>query len=124
MIITKINEFNKGSLKLQRGQKGEVEDGWDFNFVNGQHGEGIYSFYYGDKPMIDYYTKNGENLHTFSIPKVYVKDLSHKKWDYWDVKKFIWNNPEYKAFVFKHSGPGIPTSKEVLITDPKIITIL
>jgi len=123
-MITSINEFNKGSLKLQRGQIGEVEDGWDFNVVNGQHGEGIYSFYYGDKSMIDYYTKNGENLHTFSIPKVYVKDLSHKNWDYWDVKKFIWNNPEYKAFIFKHSGPGISTSKEVLITDPKIITIL
>jgi len=118
----KQNE-NSGNdyLKLQRGQVGVVDDPWSFNFGNGQHGEGVYAFLYGDKPMKDYYTKRGENLYTFKIPKKYVVDLSNKHWDFWEAKSYIYNNPQYKAFIFKHVGIGIPSSREVLITDPNII---
>lgn len=112
---------NSNYLKLQRCQKGQVEDVWDFNSGNGQHGNGIYAYLYGDKAMEKYYCNNGENVHTFKIDKKYVKDLSKTKLDYWDIKAFIYNNPEYKAFIFKHIGHGLPTSKEVLITDPSII---
>ena len=118
-----IKENNSEYLKLQRGQLGDVESCWDFNVSNGQHGEGVYAFLYNDKPMIEYYTKRGEKLHTFQIPKKYVMNLSNKNYDYWDAKKIIFDNPQYKAFIFKHSGFGIPTSKEVLITDPEIIEI-
>ena len=119
-----LNEDKSGYLKLQRAQPGEVNDKWDFNIVNGQHGEGIYAFLYGDIPMNNYYTKNKENIHTFQIPIKYIADLSNKKWDFWDARAFIYNNPQYKAFIFKHVGPGIPSSKEVLITDPSIIQLL
>lgn len=118
-----IKENNSEYLKLQRGQLGDVKSCWDFNISNGQHGEGIYAFLYNDKPMIEYYTKRGEDLHTFQIPKKYVLDLSNKKYDYWNAKKIIFDNPQYKAFIFKHCGFGIPTSKEILITDPNIIEI-
>lgn len=123
-ITEYLNESKSEYLKLQRGQIGIVDEPWDFNFGNGQHGQGIYAFKFGDKPMIDYYTSRGENLHTFQIPMKYVVDLSNKNWDFWDAKAYIYNNPQYKAFIFRHSGSGIPTSKEILITDPSIIEIL
>lgn len=123
--IKLFEDFKKSEfLKLQRGQFGNVEEGWDFNFGNGQHGEGVYAFLYNDKAMTEYYTSKGEKLHTFIIPKKYVIDLSNKKWDFWDAKTFMYNNTQYKAFIFRHVGDGIPSSKEVLITDPSIITIL
>jgi len=111
-------------MKLQRGQHGIVNDCWDLNSCNGQHGEGVYAMLFGDKPMIDYYTKNNEELHTIEIPDKVIKDLSFKHWDYWEAKEFICKNPEYKAFIFRHSGSGIPTSKEVLITDQSMINVL
>lgn len=110
-------------LNLQRCQQGEINDVWDFKIVNGQNGEGIYCFFAGDKSMQNYYCKNNENLHTFKIDTKYIIDLSKKNLDYWEVKSFIYNNPQYKAFIFNHSGHGIPTSKEVLITDPEIIIL-
>ncbi len=110
-------------LLLQRCQQGQIDDVWDFNSGVGQHGDGIYAYLYGDKAMANYYCKNGENTHTFKIDKKYVKDLSNTKLDYWDIKAFIYNNPNYKAFIFKHKGQGIPTSKEILITDPSIIIL-
>lgn len=123
-LVENIIQESSNYIILQRGQDGKVEDKWDFRILNGQHGEGIYSFLYGNKKMIDYYTKDGENLHTFKIPKKYLVNLSYKKWDYWDARKYIYNNPQYKAFMFKHSGYDIPTSKEILITDPSIIEII
>lgn len=111
-------------LKLQRGQHGEVKEPWDFHSGTGQHGDGIYAFIFGDKPMAKYYTKDSEKLHTFQIPSRLVVDLSNKKLDFWEAKAFIFNNPQYKAFIFKHAGYGIPTSKEILITDPEIIEVL
>ena len=108
-------------MKLQRCQSGNINDCFDFNIVSGQNGKGIYSFFYNDFPMVKYYSKNGEKLYTFEIDNKYIKDLSKKNIDYWDIQSFIYNNPEFKAFIFKHSGFGIPTSKEILITDEKII---
>jgi len=111
-------------MKLQRGQHGSVSDCWDLNSCNGQHGEGVYTMLFNDTPMIKYYTKNNEVLHTIEIPDNMVKDLSFKNWSYWEAKQFIYQNPKYKAFIFRHCGNGIPTSKEVLITDQSIITVL
>ena len=115
------NNIEDEYLYLQRAQSNEVNDVWDLNISNGQHGEGIYAFLNNDKEMIKYYTKQGEKLVSFKVPKKYVVDLSNKKYDYWKAKEFIYNNPKYKVFIFKHIGFGIPTSKEVLITDPEII---
>ncbi len=78
-IFENSNEY----LKLQRCQKGNVDDCWDFRVFNGQHGEGVYAFLYGDKAMTKYYTSNDETIHTFQIPKKYVKNLSGYKWDYY-----------------------------------------
>jgi hypothetical protein len=111
-------------MNLQRGQHGKVVDCWDLKYCNGQHSEGVYTFFKGDVPMSDYYTKNKELLHNLEIPDNLVKDLSYKKWDYWEAKEFIYKNNQYKAFVFRHSGFGIPTSKEILITDQSIITVI
>ncbi len=124
-FIKIFEEFGDNEVvKLQRCQEGNVEECWDFYSGTGQHGDGIYAFLYGDKAMTKYYTSRGENLHTFTIPKKYIIDLSNKKWDFWEAKAYIYNNTQYKAFIFKHVGDGIPTSKEVLITDPSIITII
>ena len=125
-ILDIINEElaeMSGYLNLQRCQAGEVNDVWDFNVVNGQNGEGIYAYLAGDRAMKDYYCKNGENVHSFKVPKKYVIDLSKQHLDYWGVKKFMYDNPQYKVFIFSHNGHGIPTSKEVLITDPNIIQL-
>lgn len=123
IIKEEIENISSDFVQLQRCQAGDVNDVWDFNIVNGQNGEGIYAFLANDTKMMDYYCKNGENLHSFKIPKKYIKDLSKLNLDYWEVKKFIYNNPEYKAFIFRHAGHGIPSSKEVLITDPEIIIL-
>lgn len=109
---------------LQRCQLNKVDSNYDFNNVNGQHGQGIYFFRADDKPMADYYSKNGETLHTVEVEDKYIKDLSYKNWDFWEAKAFIYNNPQYKAFIFKHKGHGIPTSKEILVTDVEAIEIL
>lgn len=125
-MITTLNEYKKQTseyLTLQRAQFNKVDDIWDFNISNGQHGKGIYAFLYGDKKMIDYYTKNGETLYTFLVPSKYVINISNKKYDYWMAAEFIYNNSQYKVFIFEHSGYNIPTSKEYLITDPEIIKL-
>lgn len=109
-------------MKVQRGQHGNVEECWDLNISDGQHGKGIYTFPFNDVEMQKYYTKQGAQLYTFEIPSNLVYDMSHLKLDYWDARKIIANNPNYKAFIFNHSGFGIPSSKEILITDPEIIT--
>jgi len=121
IINEELENMSSGFIKLQRCQSGEVNDVWDFNVVNGQNGEGIYAFLDGDDKMRNYYCKNGESLHSFKIEKKYLKNLSNLNLDYWDVKKYIYNNPQFKAFMFRHSGHGIPSSFEVLITDPEII---
>ena len=121
IINEEIENISSDYLYLQRCQAGNVDDVWDFRVVNGQNGEGIYAFLAGDKAMKDYYCKNGENLHTFKVPKKYAVDLSKLKLDYWGVKKYMYDHLEYKVFIFNHSGHGIPSSKEVLITDPEII---
>ena len=111
-------------LKLQRGQHGKVSDKWEFNSVTGQHGPGVYCFLFGNKAMTKYYTQAGENLHSFRVPKKYVKSLTKKPWSFWEARTYMSNNPQYKAFVFRHNGPGIPTAYEVVITDQSIIELL
>lgn len=132
-LIEPENELNlcryeaflvESDLFLERGQHNEVEDVWDLNISNGQYGKGIYAYKSGDSKMRKYYTKNNEKIIKFSVPSEFVMDLSDKKLDYWEAKTIIYNNPDYKVFIFSHRGPGIPTSKEYLITDPNIITIL
>lgn len=115
--------INTKYLKLQRCQSGDIEDIWDFRSFNGQHGEGIYCFLYGDKAMEEYYSKNGEQTHTFKVDTKYVKNMSKKNWDFWDAKAYMAQNPQFKVFIFNHIGSGIPTSKEVLITDPEVIIL-
>lgn len=108
---------------LQRAQKRNVESVYDFNIFNGQHGEGIYAFIACDKLMMDYYTRMGEDVYTFSIDDYLVMDLSGRDYDYWDARGIMMQHSHKGAFIFKHSGPGIPTSVEVLITDPEIIEL-
>lgn len=110
-------------MKLQRAQHGNIESPHDFNVVNGQHGYGVYAFKHGNQSMKQYYTKSGENLFSFEIPDTLVVDLSKKKMDFWEAKAYVYNNPQYKAFIFQHKGYGIPTAKEILITDPSIIQL-
>ena len=111
-------------IKLQRCQMDTVIDKYDFNSGSGQNGNGVYAFRYGDAPMKRYYSSRGEHTYTFKIKKEYVYDLSTSKLDYWKIQEFIYNNPKYKCFIFKHKGLGIPSSKEYLITDPEIIEMM
>jgi len=73
--------------------------------------------------MKKYYTKNGEELHSFKVDKKYVKDLSDTMLDFWEVKKFVYHNPQYKVLILKHAGSGIPSSKQVLVLAPEIIVL-
>lgn len=111
-------------MKLQRCQHNIVNNIYDLNFSNGQHGYGVYCFIYGDNKMKEYYSKNGEKTYSFEIPDSLILDLSKKSLDYWEAKEIIYNNSEYKAFIFTHKGFGVPTSKEILITDVEIISNL
>jgi len=110
-------------MLLQRCQNRKVESIYDFNKGVGQNSEGIYFFVAGDKAMKEYYSRNGETLYTAEIDNKYIKDLSKKNLDFWKVKEFIYNNPQYKAFIFKHQGYNIPTSKEILVTDETVLKI-
>lgn len=123
-VLMTLKLMDNQFLILQRCQIGNVENELDFNVCDGQHGKGIYSFKKGDKAMINYYLKGKSKLYTFKIDKKFFIDLSYKTWDYWEAKTFIYNNPQYKAFMFKHKGCGIPTSKEILITDSSVIQII
>lgn len=109
-------------MLLQRCQKGDVKTAYDFRIVCGQYGEGIYAMKSGDRAMQKYYTQNGENTYKFEIHDSRIFDLSRRKLDYWGVREFIYNHPFYKAFILKHKGINIPTSKQILITDPSVIT--
>jgi hypothetical protein len=109
-------------MKLQRCQQGIVESPFNFRSFNGQYGDGIYAMKFADRPMQKYYTQNGENTFSFDIPDHLIINVTRKKFDYWTAKEFIFNNPQFKAFIFKHKGINIPTSKQILITDASIIT--
>lgn len=109
---------------IQRCQFKKVESVYDFNICSGQNGRGVYFFVSGDKEMKKYYSKNGENVYQAKIDNKYIKDLSKQKLDYWKIQEIIYNNQEFKAFIFKHKGYNIPTSKEILITDVNILNLL
>jgi hypothetical protein len=108
-------------MLLQRCQKGIVKNCRDFRTFHGQYGNGVYAMKRGDRPMERYYTSNGESVYYFEIKNKYIVNLTRKHLDYWGVQEFIYNNPQYKAFILKHKGIGIPTSQQILITDPTII---
>ena len=109
---------------LQRCQFKKVDSIYDFNICLGHHGKGVYFFVFGDKKMKKYYSKNVENVYQVQIDNKYIKDLSKQKLDYWKIQEIIYNNQEFKAFIFKHKGHNIPTSKEILITDINILKLL
>jgi hypothetical protein len=104
-------------MLLERQQKGKVDDVFDLRSFNGQVGEGVYFHLYGNKAMRKYYQQNGEESCIVEIDDKYVLDLSSKRHDYWNAKWYIANNPNKCAFIFQHKGIGIPTSKQILVTD-------
>lgn len=112
-------------MKLWRCQFGEVTNQHEFNSMNGACGEGIYAMFENDKPMRKYYSQRGENTFEFEVPDKYVKEVKGLGLStYWALRERIYELREqgYKVFVCKHVGIGIPKSKQILITDPEIIT--
>lgn len=109
---------------VERQQKGDVSSVWDFREVNGQHGQGVYFHIVGHSEMIEYYSRNGEQSYKAEIHNELIKDCSKLNLDYWGAKEVIYNNPTKAAFIFKHKGVGIPTSKEILITDLSKLKLL
>ena len=113
------------TMKLQRCQHGEVESPYDFRDCNGACGPGIYAMKYGDGPMRKYYSAQGENTFSFEVPDHLVKKIGGKGvTTYWAIRERIFSEQQngFKAFICKHKGINIPTSKQILITDPAIIT--
>lgn len=105
-------------LKLQVLQKDKVKDPWQlYNLYGKEFNDCIYAFLPNDEKMIEYYPSN--ILHNIQIPYELVVDISDKCFDFNDMKKFILNNLEYKAFIFNGE-----ISREVIIIDPNIIEIL
>lgn len=113
-------------MKLQRCQHGEVKDQWDFREdTGGACGPGIYAMKYGDSPMRKYYSARGENTYSFEVPDNLVKKIGGKGvTTYQSIKDRISMEVEkgYKVFICKHHGINIPKSKQIVITDPSIIT--
>lgn len=112
-------------MKLWRCQFGEVSSPHEFNSMNGACGEGIYAMLENDKPMRKYYSARGENTFEFEVPDKYVKEVKGLGLaTYWALRERIYYLREdgFKVFICKHKGIGIPTSKQILITDPDIIT--
>lgn len=110
---------------LWRAQFGDCKDGFDFNYGGGACGKGIYAMLENDKPMRRYYTARGEKLYSFEVPDNLVKEVKGKGLTtYWSLKERIYSLKEegFKVFVCRHKGIGIPTSKQILITDAAIIT--
>lgn len=112
-------------MKLQRCQHGEATDGFDFRIDNkGACGPGIYAMKYGDNPMRKYYSARGEHTYTFEIDDKYIKKIGGKSvTTYWAIREAIYREQQngFKAFICKHKGINIPTSKQIVITDASII---
>jgi len=112
--------------KYQRCQFGEVATAKDFGFdKSGACGPGIYAMNYGDNPMRRYYSARGENTFSFEVPDEYVKKIGGRGvTTYLAIKDSIelWQAKGFKVFICKHVGIGIPKSKQIVITDPSIIS--
>jgi hypothetical protein len=121
-----LNASNKTPMKLQRCQHGEVSSLYDFRIdTGGACGPGLYAMLFGDRPMQKYYTAQGENTFSFEVPDNLVKKIGGKGvTTYWAIREAIFREQEkgFKVFICKHSGINIPTSKQIVITDPSIIT--
>jgi len=113
-------------MKLQRCQHGEVQDKWDFRVDSGGAcGPGLYAMKYGDNPMRKYYSARGENTYSFEVPDEVVKNICGRGvTTYWAIRERILMEQQkgFKVFICKHKGINIPTSKQIVITDPSIIT--
>lgn len=113
-------------MKLQRCQHGEVIDKYDFRQDDsGACGPGVYAMKYGDNPMRKYYSARGENTYSFEVEDKYVKKIGGKGvTTYWAIREAIYRAQEqgFKVFICKHKGINIPTSKQIVITDPEVIT--
>ena len=109
---------------IERQQKGTVSSVWDFNEADGQHGKGVYFHIVGDSKMKAYYSRNGETSYKAEIKNELIKDCSKLNLDYWAAREIIYKNPQKAAFIFRHKGAGIPTSKEILITNLSKLKLL
>jgi hypothetical protein len=113
-------------MKLQRCQHGEVKDAFDFREdTGGACGPGIYAMFYGDRKMQKYYAARGENTYSFEVPDKLVTKVGGKGvTTYWSIREriFMLQEKGFKVFICKHHGINIPTSKQIVITDPAIIS--
>lgn len=113
-------------MKLQRCQHGEAKDARDFRIdTGGACGPGIYAMMFGDNPMRKYYSARGEFTYSFEVPDNLVKKIGGKGVPtYWSIREaiYMWQEKGFKVFICKHKGINIPTSKQIVITDPSIIT--
>lgn len=88
---------------------------------------GLYAMCAGDAKMRKYYSARGENTFQFEVPDNLVKKIWGKGiTTYWAIREAIYREHEngYRVFICKHKGIGIPTSKQIIITDASIITNL
>lgn len=113
-------------MKLWRCQFGEVSSPNDFRFdSSGACGPGIYAMLAGDSKLRKYYSARGENTYEFEVPDKVVKKIGGRGVPtYWAIRERIFMDQEngFKVFICKHKGIGIPTSKQIIITDADIIT--
>lgn len=110
---------------LWRCQFGNVESPYEFSFGEGACGKGIYAMLEGANNLRRYYSARGENTFVFEVPDNVVKNICGKGLlTYWSIRERIYleQSKGFKVFVCKHKGINIPTGKQVLITDPDVIT--
>lgn len=126
--------INNDVAPYERGGKVSASDG--------ESGPGIYAYEGGNKAMRDYYTKNGEDR-TLIYPKsgakvidlttaestkgiiAEAKNMNGGKTTAtsstiqkhpWAIRAYI-GKIQADAYLVKHSGPGIPTGKQLVITN-------
>jgi hypothetical protein len=141
-----IDNFKK--ILLERCQFGNIQSVNDLNISYGESGRGIYC-YFPNSSMRKYYSKDGENIILLSLKSdAKIIDLtkdSKKIIDFinkkisnkvYMAKTNTWqryaneimfyltlNYPNQDGYITSHKGPGIPTNKQVIITNTSKISI-
>lgn len=128
----------KSAEEFVEKYKAPFERGGEITEISGEAGQGIYA-YQSNKALREYYTKKGEKLN-FITPKTDAKiiDLTtpeskkaiigigqKKGWgtnsqnyhkELWAIKEYLYNK-NYDAYILPHKGVGIPTGKQLVITN-------
>ncbi len=109
---------------IERYNKVFVFNIYDIGICDGQHGIGAYFYPQNSPAMRRYYSRENKYRVIAEIDDSLVFDASQEDYDYWRARQLMYDNPDKKAFIFKHIGHGIPNGLEIVITEIQKLTIL